>query len=330
VTEDEARAAVVAAGRRLLADGLVARTWGNLSVRLDDAMLVTPSGIPYPELTERSVVRVDLGTGTWSGPLRPSGEREVHRETYRRRPDVHAVVHTHQVAASVCAAARTAVTTSFGDVPCAAYGLPGTGKLTRATVDALGEGPAALMANHGVLAVGAGLGEAFRRVHALERECAAHAARRAADQVGTVGPVPAPFDAPWDPAALAGTRLADGSPAWWSTAPYTAFVADRRLPMPAVLDDVAQLTGRQVPCLADVPRRRPHGDAVLVAGRGALVVGDDHEATAMVVEKAARAWVGARLLTGRVRPLPAWEALLMRTVYVRSYSRRAAVIADRG
>ena len=148
--ESEAREALVEGGRRLLAEGLVARTWGNLSLRLDDGSIaITPSGIPYGDLTAAMIVRMDPETGAWSGPWRPSGERKVHLEVYRRRPEVQAVVHTHQMAASICAAARSPLPASAGTVPCAAYALPGTKKLTTATVGALGDGPAVLMANHG-------------------------------------------------------------------------------------------------------------------------------------------------------------------------------------
>lgn len=321
MNEAEGRRALVAAGRRLLDEGLVARTWGNLSVRLDeDSMLVTPSGIEYPDLTEQMIVRVDLATDEWSGPLRPSGERKVHREVYRRRPDVHAVVHTHQVAASICAAARVSVPASFGEVPCAPYALPGTKKLTNATVDALGSRPAALMANHGVLAVGASLDETFGLVEQLERECAAHVVA-ARPREGSH--LPAAADAPWDPACLTHAPLPDGTDAWLSTAPFTERFSLLRRALPPVLDDLAQLTGRHVAPIRSTPRRRPRADAVLVPGRGALVLSPDHEALAMVVEKAARAWIAGAGLGG-ARPLPMWEALLMRTVYVHSYAKQAA------
>ena len=318
----QARAAVVQAGRRLLAEGLVARTWGNVSVRVDDrTMAVTPSGIAYPDLTEERVVLVDLVTGAWSGPDRPSGERAVHRAVYRRRPQVLAAVHTHQAAASVCAAARVGVETPFGAVPCAPYGLPGTRRLTEGTVGSLGAGPAVLMANHGAFAVGASLDEAFARIAQLERSCAAHVA---AHHLGGEA-LPAPVDAPWDPACLTPVRLDDGTEGLLSAAPYTARFAALRRDLPPVLDDVAQLTGRRVRCVATLPRRRPRADAVLVAGRGALAVGADAEAVAMVVEKAARAWIGGTGFGG-ASAVPGWEALLMRAVYTRSYSRRAAAV----
>jgi len=321
MSEAQARRALVDAGHRLLAEGLVARTWGNLSVRLDErSMLVTPSGIAYPDLTEAMIVRVDLDTDAWTGDHKPSGERKLHAETYRRRPEVMAGVHTHQVAASICAAARVPVPTPFGDVPCAPYALPGTKKITLGTVGALGQGPAVLMANHGAFAVGGTLDQAFDRVTELERACAAHVVLKRPREGSHM---PADPDARWDPACLQPVQLGDGSPAWLSTAPFTVRFSILRRPLPPVLDDLAQLTGRRVRSLRSTPKRRPHADAVLVPGRGALVFGADHEAVAMVVEKAARAWIGGAGIGG-AKSLPAWEALLMRAVYVRSYSKQSA------
>lgn len=321
MTHAEARTLLVEAGRRLLAEGLVARTWGNLSLRLDErSMAVTPSGIAYPDLTEEMIVVVDLATDEWSGPFKPSGERKLHAEVYRRRPEVTAAVHTHQVAASICAAARVGVPASFGEVPCAPYALPGTKKLTHGTADALGDRPAVLMANHGVFAVGQSLDEAFDLVAALERDSARHVV---VSRPREGSHPPADPDAPWDPACLQPVQLKDGTPAWLSTAPYTRRFAALRRTLPPVLDDLAQLTGRRVALRKGLPSRRPRTDAVLIEGYGALVVGADHEAVAMVVEKAARAWIGGQGLGG-AKPLPSWEAMLMRAVYARSYAKQAA------
>ncbi len=318
MTPAHARAAVVEASRRLLDAGLVAKTWGSVSVRLDEAtMAITPGGVAFPDLIENMVVAVDLETDQWSGGYRPSAERALHRQAYRSRPDVAAVVHTHQVAASMCAAARVGVPMPLGTVPCAKHGLPGSARLARDTVAALGEGPAVLMANHGALAVGASLDEAYDRVHLLERACAEHVVARRPREGAHM---PADADAPWDPSCLEPVPLRDGTSAWLSTAPFTLRFAELRRPMPPVLNDLAELAGRRVRVLRGMPKRRPRADAVLVAARGALVLGPDHEATAMVIERAARAWIGAAGLGGAVE-LPGWEARLLRARRARSHVR---------
>lgn len=315
--QEQARAELVAAGRELLAAGLVARTWGNLSLRLPGGrMAVTPSGIEYPDLTPEMIVVVDLATGEWAGDFKPTSERKVHAEIYRTRPEVQAVVHTHQNAASACAAVRRPVPTAAGLVPCAAYGLPGTKKLTAATVGALADGDSALMANHGVIAVGDSLDAAFGVVAELERECADHLSRLDPD-------LPARVDEPWQPQWTFNTVLADGTPALVSRAPFTAQWVQLRQPLPAVLDDLAQICGPRLGRRDRVPGSAPRTGAVLLDGLGVLLTGDDALATALVVEKAARAVIAGAALGG-ARPLPWWEAQLMHAVYQASYAKQAA------
>lgn len=313
MTGAEARRALVDYGRRLQTEGLVARSWGNLSVRLDETtMAVTPSGIPWADLTEAMIVEVNLETGEWSGPWKPSGERKVHRAIYLQRPEVGAVAHTHQSAASVCAAARVSVVLDGQTIPCAPYGLPGTKTLTRGTVEALAGGPAVLLANHGVFTVGADLDEAFLRIRRLETACA--------DLVHS--PIlPTRTDTPWDPRWLRALDPQPGREAWLSTAPFTVQWSRRNQPLRALLDDLAQLAGPWVPPVRQIPKHLAK-DVVLVRGQGALVAGPDAEALAMVVEKGARAALGAEGLGG-AHAFPAWEAWLMRLVYAQSYAKQA-------
>ena len=176
------RQAVVDAGRRLLAEGLVARTWGNVSVRADaDHMLITPSGRAYETLASDDIVPVNLKTNTHEGPLQPSSEGKLHAEIYRTRPEINAVIHTHQMNASTVAAARREVPPILDDmvqiigpsVRVADYALPTTNKIVRVTVKALRRRMAALMANHGAVCLGRDLDEAFVVCQILEKACKA-------------------------------------------------------------------------------------------------------------------------------------------------------------
>jgi L-fuculose-phosphate aldolase len=178
----ELRPAVVAAGRRLLAEGLVARTWGNVSVRAGaDHMLITPSGRAYEDMTPEDIVPVNLRTNAHEGPLRPSSEGKLHAEIYRTRPEIHAVIHTHQMNASTVAVARREVPPILDDmvqiigpsVRVADYALPTTSKIVRVTVKALRGRMAALMANHGAICLGRDLDEAFVVCQILEKACKA-------------------------------------------------------------------------------------------------------------------------------------------------------------
>ena len=178
----ELRQAVVGAGQRLLAEGLVARTWGNVSVRADaEHMLITPSGRAYEGMTPGDIVPVNLRTGDYEGPLKPSSEGKLHSEIYRTRPEIHAVIHTHQMNASTVAAARREVPPILDDmvqiigptVRVADYALPSTNKIVRVTVKALRGRMAALMANHGAVCIGRNLEEAFVVCQVLEKACKA-------------------------------------------------------------------------------------------------------------------------------------------------------------
>lgn len=179
---EEARLALLEAGQRLVGEGLVARTWGNVSARVEDGkMLITPSGRKYEELTGEDMVSVDLRTGKHDGPRKPSSEKGLHKEIYRSRPEIHAIIHTHQMNASTVAAARREVPPILDDmaqiigpsVRVADYALPSTKKIVRTTVKALKGRMAALMANHGAVCVGRDLEEAFVVCQVLEKACKA-------------------------------------------------------------------------------------------------------------------------------------------------------------
>ena len=99
--EQELRNIVVATGPELLREGLVARTWGNISARVDDThYLITPSGMDYEKLTADDLVLCDRVRGTFEGGNRPSSERGVHAIAYELFPEVGFVIHTHQVYAT--------------------------------------------------------------------------------------------------------------------------------------------------------------------------------------------------------------------------------------
>jgi L-fuculose-phosphate aldolase len=175
-----AKELVCAAGKRLLSEGLVARTWGNVSIRVSDRqMVITPSGRKYQDLMPHDMVLVDIYTLKYEG-LKPSSELKLHCEIYKNRPEVQAVIHTHQMYGSIVAAAQrdvkvldTAYAKILGTtvVKAAPYALPNTRKITVETAKALGKAYAALMANHGVVCAGKNLENAFEVAITLEKAC---------------------------------------------------------------------------------------------------------------------------------------------------------------
>lgn len=176
------RQEIIEGGLRLVKEGLVARTWGNISIRIDDTyMLITPSGRTYEDLTPKDIVLVNYHTSKHEGAIKPSSEKELHCEIYRTRKNIHSVIHTHQMNASTVAAAHREVPPILDDmaqiigpsVRVAAYALPSTKKITKKTVKALKGRNAALMANHGAVCVGRNLEEAFVVCQVLEKACKA-------------------------------------------------------------------------------------------------------------------------------------------------------------
>lgn len=172
---------VCEAGKLLLKEGLVARTWGNVSIKVSDTqMVITPSGRNYNELTPNEMVLVDIYTLKYEGNLKPSSELKLHCEVYKTRPHINAVIHTHQMYASIVAAAQKDVVVIDEEhqkilggkiIKAAPYALPNTKKITVESAKAIEKSNAALMSNHGVVCIGENLEHAFEVARTLEKAC---------------------------------------------------------------------------------------------------------------------------------------------------------------
>ena len=150
------RAEVVATARAMAAEGLVAGSEGNVSVREGDLVHITPALLPYGEMEAADLVTLDLSGRVVAGEREPSSERAVHLAIYAARPDVRAIVHTHSPAATQLGfTGGISATTSI-----AAHADPGTTSSPRGHGRAR-DRRAALMARHGVVAVGGTLEEAL-------------------------------------------------------------------------------------------------------------------------------------------------------------------------
>ncbi len=171
------RTQIVAFGRRLVTARLTTGTGGNLSFfdRKEGLVAIKPSGVDYFEMKPEDVALFEPDGTPVEVPKKPSSETAMHLEMYRRRDDIHAVVHTHSVFATTIAcmgwelpAVHYLVGFSGYKVPLAAYATFGTDELARNTADALGSFNAVLMANHGLLAVGPSLLRAFTTAEEVE------------------------------------------------------------------------------------------------------------------------------------------------------------------
>ncbi|MFE9122958.1 class II aldolase/adducin family protein [Streptomyces sp. NPDC007172] len=182
MSDDEAATAaawaeLIDTARRTAAEGLVVGTSGNVSVRVGELILVTPTGVPYDRLGPADTVAVDLEGRQVLGTLRPTSETPMHLAVYRST-DARAVVHTHAVHA-------TAVSTLVPELPLvhymaaalggpvrvAPYALYGSEELAGNMLRALEGRTACLLQNHGTVTYGTSLAQAYDRTAQLEWMC---------------------------------------------------------------------------------------------------------------------------------------------------------------
>jgi L-fuculose-phosphate aldolase len=174
--EQTARREIVTVGRLLYERSYVVSSDGNVSVRLDDDRVVaTPTMTCKGRMTEESLAVTDLD-GKALSDRRASSELAMHLLIYRERPDVKAVCHAHPPHGTAFAVAGLAidqpilseVILTLGCVPLAGYGTPSTDELSAAMQPLIKHHNALLMANHGAVAYGSDLWQAFDRLETLE------------------------------------------------------------------------------------------------------------------------------------------------------------------
>jgi len=168
---------VVQYAQRLTSDGLVVGTSGNISLRVDDLIAVTPSGVDYATMTPEDIPVVRLDGTVVAGSLKPTSELPMHLRCYADS-DAAAVVHTHSAAATALSLLRDEVPLVHyqlamfgGQVRVAPYCTYGTPELADAMAAALRGRSATILANHGTIAYSHSLGHAFDKVSQLEWLC---------------------------------------------------------------------------------------------------------------------------------------------------------------
>jgi len=176
--ELELRKAIIAKCRWMNALGINQGTAGNISARYKDRMLVTPSAIPYDDIEPDMIASMPLegDYGSWDGPLKPTTEWRFHLDIMKARPDVGAIVHTHAMYCSILAIANKPIPAchymiaAFGgpEIRCAPYATYGTKDLSENALAALQDRNGCLLANHGMIAVGANLDKAMWLAHEFE------------------------------------------------------------------------------------------------------------------------------------------------------------------
>lgn len=175
--EQQFRDEIVRIGRLMYQKDWIAACDGNITVRLPDArILATPSGVCKGMLDPQDLILCDLDGKKIAGDRAPTSEMGMHLTIYKMRPDAMAVVHAHPpVATGFAAAGRELnlgllpeVIVGLGSVPLAEYGTPGTPALSEGMLPYLGKYEALLLANHGAVAWGENLSQAFFRMEKVE------------------------------------------------------------------------------------------------------------------------------------------------------------------
>ena len=178
MTFQEEREAVCRVGKLLYDRGYVAANDGNISVRVGEGrLLITPSGVSKGRMTPDMLLVTDLDGTVIEGNRHPSSEGKMHLEVYRGRPDVNAVVHAHPPVSTAFAVCRRGLETPYlselvaglGQVPCTpSFAMLSTEEVPQSVRPYLVDHNALLLANHGALAWGGDLWEAFDRLETVE------------------------------------------------------------------------------------------------------------------------------------------------------------------
>lgn len=313
----EKRQNIISVGRELLSEGLVARTWGNISAREDDDYyLITPSGLDYITMKDENIALVNITSGEWKGTNKPSGERAVHKAAYIAFPEVNFVVHTHQIYATALGMAgfdSLDITEDeekrLGGIALAAYGMPGSDRLTNAVTGALNSGAhVVLMLHHGVLVCGADKEDAMERVRLLEQICR----RNIKGKIGSSDEVK--------------IEKTDYDNIRLITSDDIRSVADYGKTIVSQLDDVSQMIGVRIKVtdMSNYNRALNKTVAVLIKGYGAAVRADDEddfEALAVLIQKMAVVKNHTKSLKRNVR-LSIIDSVVMHNNYVNNYSKQ--------
>ncbi len=169
---------IVEVGKKLVKLNLTYLSFGNISVRKDNLILITPTGIDFEELSYEDIVELDLN-GKVLNNKRPSIEYRMHLEIYKIREDVNAIIHFHPLYATILAVSKEELEPILEEhykylgkreIRVAPYSKPGSIELAKNVAHYLGEANAVLIHKHGAVCVGYDLDMALKSSLILERE----------------------------------------------------------------------------------------------------------------------------------------------------------------
>ena len=164
--------------RLLYERGYVVSNDGNVSLRVgENRVLLTPSGVSKGRMEPDMPVLCDLQGNVLEGDRYPSSESPMHLMIYQERPDVHSVVHAHPPMSTAFAICRrplrelylTEMIAGLGEIPVADFAMPSTSQVPDSVRPYVHDHSACLLANHGALAWGKDLWQAFDRLETVEQ-----------------------------------------------------------------------------------------------------------------------------------------------------------------
>ena len=310
--------------REAISQGLLFRTWGNLSKRDENdksSFLITPSGMGYEDMEEKDLVRV-FEDGSHEGNIKPSSESPMHLALYRRFPDINVIIHTHQPYGSALSLLQRDIPLTESEaeklgsnsIKISGYALPGTKKLHNNVdhVASLSGCKAILLEMHGVIIMGKDEESALENALLVEGAC-----KRYFEEIGAhaikfnedVSEITRN-----DEVTAMPRNIFDRRPDINSIIRTTSQDVNKHTAMKPYLDDFAQIVGIRAnsSCKYNVV----FGDGeVFCLGK------DLEDATAVqhIFEKNVLAQAVAKV-SGR-KPINVLESILMNQVYKRKYSK---------
>lgn len=176
IPDYEKRMALIETCRRMNATGLNQGTSGNASIRVEDGLLITPSGLDYDKTDPVDIVKIDWKGKVLRGHRPPSSEWHFHCRVMAAKPKAGALLHTHSINATTLACLSRGIppfhymvaVAGGRDIRCAPYATFGTEKLADAVLEALDGRLACLMENHGMIVLGRDIEDAFKRAVEIE------------------------------------------------------------------------------------------------------------------------------------------------------------------
>lgn len=171
---------IVDTSQELTRKGFLSATGGNISVRIPghNALAITPSDYDYMKMLPKDICVLDMEQTPLSGERKPSVESVMHAAIYKTRPDVNAIIHTHQVYPSTLALIGKPIPALFDEqvrflgrsVNIIPYSPSGTGMLVKTVAKHVADhNNAYIMANHGALLFGGDMERAMHNVAVLEK-----------------------------------------------------------------------------------------------------------------------------------------------------------------